>query len=110
MRYFIGCVMFMLCGQSEAGSVKLMLEPALIGKEVYMSGGINIHESVNQLLGVNVYAGVEADQMKTFSMQPTEMAEVKAVMGYEKISVQPGVRYFNKNQNVVGFIRLEYKL
>jgi hypothetical protein len=48
--------------------------------------------------------------MKTFSMQPTEMAEVKAVMGYEKISVQPGVRYFNKNQNVVGFIRLEYKL
>lgn len=112
MRMFIGCVMFALCSVAEAGSVKLMLEPALVGKEVLVSGGINIHEPVINGLGVNVFAGVDADQMKILGGQEVGVLELKVVGDMGKLSIQPGARMFHMptGPEYTGFMRVEYKL
>lgn len=111
MRMFIGCVIFAMCSVAEAGTVKLMVEPALVGKEVLVSAGFNVHEPIMKGLGVNLYAGVDADQTGLVG-ESIGKIEFKAVMGGEKLSIQPGARLLSKfkGNDVIGFIRFEYKL
>jgi hypothetical protein len=112
MRMFIGCVMFALCSMAEAGTVKLMVEPALVGKEVLVSGGFNIHEPIMNGLGVNFFAGVDSDKTKLLDGKQMGKFELKAVMDMGKLSIQPGARmyHFPATEQFVGFVRVEYKL
>jgi len=113
LKMIIGCLMLVMCGEAYAGSVKVLLEPSYGAKQkkVMLTAGFNVHEPIMSGLGVNLFAGVDADQTGLMGAEVGKM-ELKTVIGSDKVSIQPGVRMFMlpNNQEVVGFVRFEYKL